>query len=160
MKTPETVTLIDLQGKELYEIDPKDARHSNAYVKTYSKYENSQPHVVYSYDKTYVPLHPRKTQVDRTYNLSDFLNDQLTFIRNGMWETLAIYQATLGRYWEVPWYHCPQDTMYTWLNPFKGGQVMEWGDKTPKPFTTKYINDIFTEDMKKHIGFISIKRSI
>jgi hypothetical protein len=33
-----------------------------------------------------------------------FLNDQLTFIRNGMWETLAIYQATLGRYWEVPVY--------------------------------------------------------
>lgn len=36
--------------------------------------------------------------------LMEFLQDQLTFIRNGMWETLAIYQATLGRYTEVPWY--------------------------------------------------------
>jgi hypothetical protein len=36
--------------------------------------------------------------------ICQFLNDQLTFIRNGMWETLAIYQATLGKYWEVPWY--------------------------------------------------------
>lgn len=44
---------------------------------------------------------------DYDYNLESlrlFLNDQLTFIRNGMWKTLAIYQTTLGRYTEVPWY--------------------------------------------------------
>ena len=143
MKPPETVTIIDLKGKVLYIIDPKEARHSNAYVRTYNKYENSQPHVVYSGDKTYVPMHPRKTQIDRTYDLSNFLNDQLTFIRNGMWETLAIYQATLGRYWKVPWYE-PPDVFTLKLGrryhileshgnhnvAYYGTMVCRYGDKT------------------------------
>lgn len=43
--------------------------------------------------------------------LMEFLQDQLTFIRNGMWETLAIYQATLGRYTEVPWYRLSIDCL-------------------------------------------------
>lgn len=42
-----------------------------------------------------------------------FLNDQLTFIRNGMWEALAIYQGTLGKYWEVPWYETPAEGVLT-----------------------------------------------
>lgn len=43
--------------------------------------------------------------------LQDFLNNQLALIRKGEetgnWNDLAIYQKTLGRYWEVPWYIAP-----------------------------------------------------
>jgi hypothetical protein len=49
----------------------------------------------------------RRGNVKSIYKLSEFINDQLTFIRNEMWEILAIYQATLGKYWEVPWYEPP-----------------------------------------------------
>ena len=88
MKPPETITPIDLEGKPIYELTtPKSC--------FYTPVEELIATSMYN-NVGYRESNPAK--------LINFLNDQLTFIRNGMWETLAIYQATLGRYTEVPWY--------------------------------------------------------
>jgi hypothetical protein len=88
MKPPETITLIDLEGKPIYELTtPKSC--------FYTPVEELIATSMYN-NVGYRESNPAK--------LINFLNDQLTFIRNGMWETLAIYQATLGRFWEVPSY--------------------------------------------------------
>lgn len=38
----------------------------------------------------------------------EFINNQLTLIdkghKTGNWDDLDIYQTTLGKYWDVPWY--------------------------------------------------------
>ena len=158
MKPHKPVTLIDLEGNP---IPLRENVPLHCLTREYAHIVD----FIWQFEETdyriYIGASYRVGEATKHYEellpLLLFLQDQLTFIRNGMWETLAIYQSTLGKYWEVPWYHCPQDTMYTWLNPFKGGQAMEWCDKTPKPFTTKYINDIFTEDMEKHLGFYIYK---
>lgn len=101
MKTPETVTLIDLQGKPI--TNPLTTREALASLQVWVSYEeiegedelvetvavlNSSPYLIATV----------KGECKSIFKLLDFLNDQLTFIRNGLWETLAIYQSTLGRW--------------------------------------------------------------
>jgi len=131
MKTPETVTLIDLEGKpiELFKSncsllneDVKDKIVLLDVIKNkpiiYFEYLHAIINTIYYQDDTVVSvdlcrnMYPfengsLKGEYDRQegIQLKNLINDQLTFIRNGMWETLAIYQTTLGRYWEVPWYN-------------------------------------------------------
>jgi hypothetical protein len=76
MKPPETVTLIDLKGN---------------IVVSFAEFTDSN-------SQDLINQHFTNLKMEEI----DHFTDQLTFIRNGMWETLAIYQATLGRYWEVP----------------------------------------------------------
>jgi hypothetical protein len=78
MKPPETVTLIDLEGN---------------IVVSFAEFADSN-------SQDLINQHFTNLRMEEI----DHFTDQLTFIRNGMWETLAIYQATLGKYWEVPWY--------------------------------------------------------
>jgi hypothetical protein len=117
MKPPENVTLIDLEGKPITNpltsiktitslhiwVSYEDIDVSGELVETLAVL-NASP---YSFAS-------RRGVVESIYKLSEFLNDQLTFIRNGMWETLAIYQATLGRYWEVPWYENSNEIWEEW----------------------------------------------
>lgn len=82
--------------------------------------------------------------------LVDFLNDQLTFIRNGMWETLAIYQATLGRYWEVPWFiDKAYENLRTTPTPlYDKVQSVSGGDLVFQPALDvflKYYPDVFSK---------------
>jgi hypothetical protein len=91
MKPPETVTLIDLDRKV----------HRTLDLVCPVTLANLQTDVYYN-KKVY--QEPYYSDENLREKLVAFLNDQQTFIRNGMWETLAIYQATLGRFWEVPWY--------------------------------------------------------
>lgn len=112
MKPPETVTLIDLEGNILQELNTEgEASFRYCSITTYEDsggyYCTELKHGTYEYHRASKEIGddglPNEKRVLQ-YKLVDFLNDQLTFIRNGMWETLAIYQATLGRYTEVPWY--------------------------------------------------------
>lgn len=97
MKPPETVTLIDPDGKEVWKTNLSLHAVTCSVEKTY----DGTYQVVLRYRTSLWKILDNPINV---YALVNFLNDQLTFIRNGMWETLAIYQATLGRYTEVPWY--------------------------------------------------------
>jgi hypothetical protein len=105
MKPPETVTLINLDGTLVF---PSDTRHEDYMLGSFFMANNSE-HGWYAiefsagFSRQVVGLDDNAKILEERENVI-FLNDQLTFIRNGMWETLAIYQATLGRYWEVPWY--------------------------------------------------------
>jgi hypothetical protein len=112
MKPPETVTLIDLEGNVLEVFDTNRTHfYKHCSINTY---EDSGGYYVTKLKRGETDYHrvdenswddsiPYQDLIKKR-ELVDFLNDQLTFIRNGMWETLAIYQATLGRYWEVPWF--------------------------------------------------------
>ncbi len=106
-----TVTLIDLEGKPIVNLsllsaELFDIQTTYAYVYYEKDWDLND---LFKYE-----LKLNQKIVDMTYYQSDckdtilklckFVNDQLTFIRNKMWETLAIYQTTLGRYTEVPWY--------------------------------------------------------
>lgn len=115
MKPPETVTLIDLEGNIILEANTNgqlDKPQNFTQYCSITSYEDSGGYYVTELKEGASGFHSLFKWVDnlpyeeRTlqYKLVGFINDQLTFIRNGMWETLAIYQATLGRYTEVPWY--------------------------------------------------------
>lgn len=119
MKPPETVTLIDLEGNILQELNTEgEASFRYCSITTYEDsggyYCTELKHGTYEYHRASKEIGddglPNEKRVLQ-YKLVDFLNDQLTFIRNGMWETLAIYQATLGRYTDVPWYRLSIDCL-------------------------------------------------
>lgn len=103
MKPPETVTLIDLEGKLVTVIGPNKLDFSEYARIAQIEYRYLDP-VYQVYIGRYLIVSEETEDYEEALKLAIFLNDQLTFIRNEMWETLAIYQATLGRYWEVPWY--------------------------------------------------------
>ena len=122
MKPPETVTLIDLEGK------PIPLRENVPIHYFLGEYAHIVDFTWQFKDKDYriylgssIKIGEATNHYDSLLPLILFINDQLTFIRNGMWETLAIYQATLGRYWEIPWlktegFEFVQDVVYRLLH--------------------------------------------
>jgi hypothetical protein len=82
MKPPETVTLIDLEGKQWREFFSDNV-------------QDEAKNILWA-------ICAESFVISNDANLLVFIVKQLVFITEGMWETLAIYQATLGRYWEVP----------------------------------------------------------
>ena len=105
MKPPETVTLIDLEGKPIPLRENVPLHYFTgeyAHIVDFTwQFKDKDYHI---YIGSSIKVGEATKHYDSLLPLILFINDQLTFIRNGMWETLAIYQATLGRYWEVPWY--------------------------------------------------------
>lgn len=81
--------------------------------------------------------------------LVDFLNDQLTFIRNGMWETLAIYQATLGAYTEVPVYRTTKSLLVDLIKI--GGHTGTWADGYS--YDSSFLEKVVYKDHKLPRGF-------
>lgn len=105
MKSPKTVTLIDLEGKPIPLRENVPLHYFNgeyAHIVDLERPHSLSDYRIYIGSSIHVGI--CTTDYDSLLPLILFLNDQLTFIRNGMWETLAIYQATIGQYWEVPWY--------------------------------------------------------
>jgi hypothetical protein len=109
MKPPETVTLINLDGSFVF---PADTRHED-YMRGSLLMANNSEHGWYAIEFS-VDFSRQLTLLPDNANILEerenviFLNNQLTLIRKGFdvghFNDLAIYQATLGRYWEVPWY--------------------------------------------------------
>lgn len=105
MKPPETVTLIDLEGKPIPLRENVPIHYFNgeyAHIVDFTWQFKDKDYRIYIGSS--LKIGEATKHYDSLLPLILFLNDQLTFIRNGMWETLAIYQTTIGRYWEVPWY--------------------------------------------------------
>lgn len=109
MKPPETVTLINLDGSFVF---PADTRHED-YMRGSLLMANNSEHGWYAIEFS-VDFSRQLTLLPDNANILEerenviFLNNQLTLIRKGFdvghFNDLAIYQATLGRYWEVPWF--------------------------------------------------------
>lgn len=99
MKPPETVTLIDLEGKPIPLRENVPIHYFNgeyAHIVELERPHSLSDYRVYIGSSIHVGI--CTTDYDSLLPLILFLNDQLTFIRNGLWETLAIYQSTLGRW--------------------------------------------------------------
>jgi len=117
MKPPETVTLIDLEGKPItFFQEPHNPsaiclKHAYSYVKSFRIDFNLDDYSLWVGEYQVNLIRLGSNEKSKILRLCHFLNDQLTFIRNGMWETLAIYQATLGRYWEVPFYKTDKELL-------------------------------------------------
>lgn len=106
MKPPDkTVTLINLDGSLVFPADMQHEDYMRGSVLFALNSEQGWYTIEFSagFSRQVIGLEDN-TKISEGRDNVIFLNDQLTFIRNGMWETLAIYQATLGRYTEVPWY--------------------------------------------------------
>ena len=106
MKPPDkTVTLINLDGSLVFPADMQHEDYMRGSVLFALNSEQGWYTIEFSagFSRQVIGLDDN-TKISEGRDNVIFLNDQLTFIRNGMWETLAIYQATLGRYTEVPWY--------------------------------------------------------
>ncbi len=106
MSKSKTVTLIDFNGFVLKECEPSELYYNRFWL--IQDEDNNSSAVgtnVADIDTEWLTSYSDEAYREYRYlnRLVDFLNDQLTFIRNDMWETLLIYQATLGKYWEVPW---------------------------------------------------------
>jgi hypothetical protein len=123
MKPPETVTLIDLGGKPVLTINLNDAKSLSAYIEFFIDEDGGNRRVdlkiggykTIFWSETHSDLEP----------ICNLLNDQLTLIRKGLdvghFNDLAIYQTTLGRYWEVPWYNIP--SIWKELEPLTIGEL-------------------------------------
>ena len=139
MKPHKPVTLIDLEGKPICQ-----------YVEGKTEIYYDEPHKGV-YDGCLV-IEPTGVKVNgEKYILKPlmaFLQDQLTFIRNGMWETLAIYQTTLGKYWEVPWYNL-QDLLDTGLvyecRPVVRHNARQHKQKVPVDYFIENYPDVFSK---------------
>jgi hypothetical protein len=103
MKPHETVTLIDLDGKPIKGLTDITVKNTNSlFAHIIEEPCSNSPNTYVIGVGWQIQLGNSTMFDDDLLPLLNYLNDQLTFIRNGMWETLAIYQATLGKYWEVP----------------------------------------------------------
>ncbi len=106
MKPPDkTVTLINLDGSLVFPADMQHEDYMRGSVLFALNSEQGWYTIEFSagFSRQVIGLEDN-TKISEGRDNVIFLNDQLTFIRNKMWETLAIYQTTLGRYTEVPWY--------------------------------------------------------
>jgi hypothetical protein len=100
MKPPETVTIIDFQG----EVATIPVSEIKQYAEDFRK-----------------PREQRFSERNgyRTHDAErwGFMSNQVTLMLKGLdvghFNDLAIYQATLGRYWEVPWYETPNEGVLT-----------------------------------------------
>ncbi len=94
MSKSKTVTLIDLEGKVHRTLDLTDS----------VTLANLRTDVYYNKPAYREPYH---SDIDLREQLVAFLNHQQTLICKGLavghFNDLLIYQATLGKYWEVPW---------------------------------------------------------
>jgi hypothetical protein len=127
MKPPETVTLIDLEGKPI--TNPLASIEDLASLQVWFSYEHIEDD---SDIAETVALHSSpwliatvRDSYKNIIKLRDFINDQLTLIRKGLdvghFNDLAIYQTTLGQYWEVPWYNIP--SIWKELEPLTIGEL-------------------------------------
>lgn len=127
MKPPETVTLIDLEG------NPIPLRENVPLHYFTGEYAHIVD-FVWQFEETdyriYIGNSTKVGEATKHYEqllpLLLFLQDQLTFIRNGMWETLAIYQTTLGRYWEVSFYRTDRELLIELIKI--GGHTGTWSN--------------------------------
>ena len=100
------ITLFNLEGKPIY-------LRENVPVHYVS---NDYAHIHFTDDEeiccVYVGIGIMASEIVRDENLLiplvKFLNNQLTLIRKGEetgnWDDLDIYQTTMGKHWDVPWY--------------------------------------------------------
>ena len=116
MKPPETVTLINLDGTLVF---PADTRHKDYMLGSFLMANNSE-HGWYAIEfsagfSRQLTFLPDNAKILEERENVIFLNNQLTLTRKGEetgnWDDLNIYQATLGKYWEVPVMQYDQPTI-------------------------------------------------
>ncbi len=149
MKPPKQITLIDLEGNP---IPLRENVPLHCLTREYAHIVD----FIWQFEETdyriYIGASYRVGEATKHYEellpLLLFLQDQLTFIRNGMWETLAIYQTTLGKYWEVPWYNL-QDLLDTGLvyecRPVVRHNARQHKQKVPVDYFIENYPDVFSK---------------